>query len=222
MAMLFLLAMLTVCAAIPRDLNTKMFTFPQETSTAHVQLTTSHKQLKAVTVCLRSFTDLSRSHSLFSLATPSFANDFLIWKETEEGQLSIYVRNQRVTFIGQNYKVNTWHSICATWDSASGVAQLWLDGMFSSRKFVSSGSNITGPITIILGQEQDSPGGGFSAPQSFLGMMADIHMWDYVISPAEIQNYGYRYVHFQTGNVLSWNMLDFQVTGRVLVEDQQD
>lgn len=105
-----------------------------------------------VFIAHRSFTDLSRSHSLFSLATPSSANDFLIWKETEEGQLSIYVRNQRVTFIGQNYKVNTWHSICATWDSASGVAQLWLDGMFSSRKFVSSGSNITGPITIILGQ----------------------------------------------------------------------
>ncbi|KAK5598870.1 hypothetical protein CRENBAI_002894 [Crenichthys baileyi] len=50
-----------------------MFTFPLETITAHVKLRTTKQDFNAVTVCERSFTDLERSHLLFSLATPESA-----------------------------------------------------------------------------------------------------------------------------------------------------
>ncbi|KAK5608442.1 hypothetical protein CRENBAI_025371 [Crenichthys baileyi] len=85
-------------------------------------------------------------------------------------------------FEGLDLKLNKWHSICATWDSTSGVVQLWLDGEPSNRKFASSGSNINGPIIVALGQDQDTHGGGFDAKQSFVGMMSDVHMWDYKLS----------------------------------------
>ena len=42
-----------VCVFFFKDLLGKMFTFPQQTSTAHVRLTTSRQNLNAVTVCLR-------------------------------------------------------------------------------------------------------------------------------------------------------------------------
>ncbi|XP_035528322.1 C-reactive protein-like [Morone saxatilis] len=154
MALLLLLAMLTVCAAVPQDLSGKMFTFPQQTNTAHVRLTTTRQNLRAVTVCLRSITDLRRTHSLFSLATPSAFNDFLIFKTAPSDEFHLYVRDKSVPFVGNDYKINTWHSVCSTWDSTSGVVQLWLDGKPSIRKFVSSGSNINGPIIIVLGQVQ--------------------------------------------------------------------
>ncbi|KAM4735250.1 C-reactive protein-like [Anableps anableps] len=91
------------------------------------------------------------------------------------------------------------------------LGQLWFDGTFSVRKFI-SGSQITQPL-LILGQEQDSYGGGFDSQQSFIGMMSDVHLWDYVLSSCEIQRYMYN-LNFSPGNVLNWMVLTFDVTGR--------
>ncbi|KAM4581030.1 C-reactive protein-like [Odontesthes bonariensis] len=218
MKLLILLAMLTSCAALPQNLLGKMFTFPQQTNTAQVRLTTSRQNLNAVTVCLRSFTDLKRDHSLFSLATPSKINDFLIFKSSGD-TLSVSARDVDATFDGLELKQNTWHSICATWNATSGLAQLWVDGKPSSRKFTSTGS-INGPIVMVLGQEQDSHGGGFDINQSFVGMTSDVHMWDYVLSPCDIKNY-VEDRNFPEGNVLNWKALSFQMSGRVLIEEKQ-
>lgn len=149
-------------------------------------------------------------------------------------------------FAGLDYNVNRWHSFCLTWDSVSGVAQLWLDGKHTTRKYVSSGSHISGTIVIILGQvqcctfryfnsyvhssrpngavelshlqEQDSLGGAFDAKQSFVGMLSDVHMWNQTIPRQEITNY-MENRYFNSGNVLNWSDLEFRVTGRVLVEE---
>ncbi|XP_073342296.1 C-reactive protein-like [Pagrus major] len=197
-----------------------MFIFPRETSTAHVRLTTTKQDLRAVTVCLRSFTDLQRSYTLFSLATPSASNGFLIFKSDHNNEIGLWVRDQNQYFRGQNYKLNTWHSLCSIWDSASGLAQLWLDGKPSSLRLISSGSSISGPIIIVLGQDQDTHGGGFVIEDSFMGMLSDVHMWDYAISPCEIQNYMVDQT-FTSGNVLNWRALEFQIIGPVLIEDEQ-
>ncbi|XP_076593852.1 serum amyloid P-component-like [Chaetodon auriga] len=220
MVLLLLLAMLTACAAVPQDLTGKMFTFPQETNTAHVRLTTSTQELRSLSACLRFFTDLSRNYGLFSLATPSHANDFLIFNEAGNNETDLYVKDQKVDFRGLTYNLHRRHSICVTVDFMSGLAQLWLNGKPSSRKFVGSGSKISGPILIVLGQEQDSHGGGFDINQSFVGMMSDVHLWDHTLTPSEIQNY-MEHRSFTSGNVLSWRALDFQAIGRVLIEDQQ-
>ncbi|XP_072249386.1 C-reactive protein-like [Leuresthes tenuis] len=219
MKLLILLAMLTSCAAHPQNLLGKMFTFPQETSTAHVRLTTSRQNLNAVTVCLRSFTDLKRDHSLFSLATPSKFNDFLIFKMSTSDSFDLSARDFSAGFDGLEFKQNTWHSICATWDATSGLTQLWLDGKPSSRKFTSLGS-INGPIIIVLGQDQDSYGGDFDVNQSFVGMMSDVYMWNNVLSPCDIQSY-VDDLNFPLGNVLNWKELSFQIIGKVLIEEKQ-
>ncbi|KAM9309149.1 C-reactive protein-like [Pholidichthys leucotaenia] len=184
-------------------------------------MTTTRQNFWAVTICLRSFTDLNRDHSLFSLATPSAFNDFLIFKSARSDLYQLYARNTGVNFEGQNFKQNTWQSVCATWNANTGLTQLWVDGVPSSRKFTKSGSNINGPIIIVLGQEQDSHGGGFDINQSFVGMIADLHLWDYTLSPCEIQKYTDDR-RFTPGNVLNWKSLEFQIIGRVLIEDKQE
>ncbi|XP_061566219.1 serum amyloid P-component-like [Cololabis saira] len=214
-----LLAMLVACAAALEDLSGKMFTFPAETNSAHVKLITMKHNFRAVTVCHRSITDLKRDHSLFSLATPSTANDFMIFWDESKQEIEPYIRNKKVEFGGVDYKPNTWHSICTTWDSKSGVVQIWVDGQPSIRKFISSGSCINGQISITLGQEQDSHGRGFDIKQSFVGMMSDVHMWDYTLSPYEIQNYMNSH-SFPPGNVLNWRALDYKIFGNVLTENK--
>ncbi|GLD63607.1 C-reactive protein-like protein [Lates japonicus] len=158
MAPFLLLVMVTVCAAVPQDLSGKVFTFPQETNTAHVRLTTSRQDFSAVTVCHRSFTDLKRDHALFSLSTPSHQNDILIYWEETNKQMKPHIRDRQIGYGGWDYKPYTWHSVCTTWDSASGLVQLWFDGQPSTRRFINSGSNIGGSPIIILAQDQDSHG----------------------------------------------------------------
>ncbi|XP_013880363.1 serum amyloid P-component, partial [Austrofundulus limnaeus] len=134
------------------DLSNKMFTFPQETNTAHVRLITSRQDLRAVTVCFRSFTELRKEHPLFSLSLRSEANGFLIYKMDTPGLFHVWVRNKQTSIEEQDYKLNRWTSICGTWDAESGLGQLWVDGKPSSRKYIISGSNINEPMIIVLGQ----------------------------------------------------------------------
>ncbi|XP_073342266.1 serum amyloid P-component-like [Pagrus major] len=220
MKFLLLSVMLTACAATPQDLSGKMFTFPQETNTAHVRLTSSGQDYAALTVCHRSFTDLKRDHILFSMATPANSNSFLIFWDEANKEMEPHIKDKKTEYRGQDYKPNMWHSICTTWDSTSGLVQLWFDGRPSIRKYVSSGSTIRGATIIIIGQEQDSHGGGFDLKQSFVGMMSDVYMWDYILSPCEIQNY-MDDLNFTPGNVLNWRALEFQIRDRVLIEDKQ-
>ena len=100
----------------------------------------------------RSFTDLKRDHILFSMATPANSNSFLIfWDETNK-EMEPHIIDRKTEYRGQDYKPNMWHSICTTWDSTSGLVQLWFDGRPSIRKFISSGSIIRGATIIIIGQ----------------------------------------------------------------------
>uniref|UniRef100_A0A673BGA3 Pentraxin family member n=1 Tax=Sphaeramia orbicularis TaxID=375764 RepID=A0A673BGA3_9TELE len=219
MKILVLLLMLTTCAADYQDLSGKMFTFPQEGNKAYVRLNTSKQNFKAVTVCHRSFTDLERDHSIFSLATPKISNDFLIFYGYSRNGILPSIRNHGLKYGRLDYKPNMWHSICTTWDSGSGLMQLWFNGQPLTTKYISAGE-ISGRPIIILGQEQDSYGGKFDTAQSFVGRMTDVHMWDYVLSACEIQKYMDE-ENFTPGNVLNWASLDFQIVDRVLIESKQ-
>ncbi|XP_063735832.1 C-reactive protein-like [Eleginops maclovinus] len=218
MEFVLLLLMVTACAAITQDLSGKMFTFPQESNTAYVTLFPSRQYFHAITVCLRTITDLKRTHVLFSLSSPpSDPNAFLIIKPESDG-IALNVHGKEEILGAEDYKVNTWHSICSTWDSVTGVVQLWLDNKPSIRKYVGGGI-ITNPL-IIIGQEQDTHGGGFDTKQSFVGMMSDVHMWDYTLSACEIQDY-MDDRNPTPGNAINWKALNYTPNGRVLKEDKQ-
>ncbi|XP_072297601.1 serum amyloid P-component-like [Eucyclogobius newberryi] len=206
-------------AAAVQDLSGKMFIFPEETNTAHVKLMPSQDSLSAVTVCHRSFTDLTRDHALFSMATPTKQNEFLTFWEAKNQTMKPHIRNAKAHYGGLDYGVNKWNSICTTWDSSSGLVQLWLNGEPLTKKYITN-SALSGKPIIILGQEQDSHGGSFDTVQSFLGMMSDVHMWDYVLSPCEILKY-MKDKNYTPGNVVNWAALDFQLNGRVLIEHKE-
>ncbi|KAK0145393.1 Serum amyloid P-component [Merluccius polli] len=202
------------------NLSDMMFTFPKETNTDHVKLLTKKTNFKAVTACLRIFTDVARDAGIFSLATRSHINAFGIFKN---GQASVQTLAQRawVDFPGMTIPMNKWVSICTTWTSETGLTQVWLNGQPSTRKFVHKGLPITSPIITTLGQEQDSFGGGFDKKQSFVGMISDVHMWDYVLSPCQLRGYA-NDLYFTPGNVLNWRAMEYQIIGNVLEELKQD
>ncbi|KAL0965025.1 hypothetical protein UPYG_G00275810 [Umbra pygmaea] len=188
---LVLVAVKTCCAKF-EDLSGKMLTFPQESDTDHVRLSaiqTVIDEFPAMTVCLRFVTDLSKNHILFSLTTHK-ANAFLL-KRMSAGEIKQVSKDSEAVFAGQEFTLNAWHSLCSTWASETGLGQLWLDGRPSARKYLRS-QVLTGRARVVLGQELDkfhwhSDKAQFIKRQTFVGLLTDVHVWDYVVSPCEIQ-----------------------------------
>ncbi|XP_041130913.1 serum amyloid P-component-like [Polyodon spathula] len=217
--LVFLIALLRGCLGSPEDLQGKAFSFPEDSGTAHVKLTTDKEEpLEAVTVCLRYISDLTRAQSLFSLATPSQDNAFLFFIP-KPGLYSPEVGQKEIGFMEVLDKKGLpgWVHACVTWESSSGMIQLWINGKGSVRKGVNRDRLLQGKPSVILGQEQDSYGGKFDKAQSFVGQISDVHMWDRALSPCEIQaaNEG---SSFQPGNVLNWAALQYTMHGYVLLE----
>lgn len=217
--------MLGTSAAAPQDLSGKRFTFPLETDTDHVSVKLNRTELGALSVCMRVFSDLLRPHGLF-LLTAHYSNhtknNFLITNHSDSAQYSFHYSYGTPFFNHQgNYIINMWQIVCSTWDATTGLAQLWIDGKYLSRKFLSD-ITMTGPMSVILGQSSDPanreppPFGRKNRDTSFVGMLSDLHVWDYVLDPLEVRNYG-RFTS-SAGNVLNWRQLDFEIHGRILLE----
>ncbi|XP_073479440.1 C-reactive protein-like [Aquarana catesbeiana] len=198
----------------PQHLEDKVFVFPKETDTDYVILRpTITRPLQKVSVCLRSYTDLSRPYTPFSLATPGKDNAFGIYLQPPN-TCSVYI-NQEVTSFKTDSESLDWRHICVTWDSNTGVVQLWVNGKLFPRRGSMKGSSIAAETSIVLGQDQDSFGGKFDDKQSLVGEISDVHMWDYVLTPEDIKKV---ISGRHNGNVINWISLYCEIKGEVLVQ----
>lgn len=63
-----------------------------------------------------------------------------------------------------------WYFLTVTWTSDGGEWSVYLDGTLEdSGKGLGTGQTIPGGGVLVIGQEQDTLAGGFSASQEFLG-----------------------------------------------------
>ncbi|KFO21908.1 mucosal pentraxin [Fukomys damarensis] len=193
------------------DLKGKVLIFPQESATAYVSLIPSvRKSLQNFTLCLKSFTDLTRPYSLFSYSTRTHDNELLLFiGKTGEYQLSI--GNAVVIFKAPLSPYSPRH-ICVSWESASGIAEFWVDGKPLGRKGLKKGYTVGADAKIILGQEQDSFGGKFDAKQSLVGEIWDVSLWDHVLPLNNMCDC------CNGGNVLNWQSLSYEEKGYVVTK----
>ncbi|KFO18163.1 C-reactive protein [Fukomys damarensis] len=197
-----------------KDMSKKTFVFPKESDNSYVSLKAQLKKpLNAFTVCLRFYTDLftSRGYSIFSYATKKHSNEILIFWSKNRGYILFFLLSLLV-HLGIQY---TPVHICASWESVSGIIELWVDGKPQVRKSLQKGHSVGTGAIIILGQDQDSFGGSFDANQSFVGDIGDVNMWDFVLSPEEISAV-YAGGTFSP-NVLDWRSLTSETHGEVFI-----
>ncbi|XP_026343136.3 C-reactive protein [Ursus arctos] len=216
--LLCLLVVVTLPGAFSQG-NTygKAFVFPTESDTSYVTLfAPAQKPLKAFTVCLQAYTDLTRPYSLFSYATRTQYNEILLFKErpglysVSVGGSDAYIKAPETFFAPKHF--------CVTWESRTGITELWVDGKAMVRTSLKKGYTVGAGASIILGQEQDSFGGGFDKNQSLVGDVGDVNMWDYVLSPDEISTV-YNGGVFSP-NFLNWQDLKYEIRGEVFLKNQ--
>ena len=79
----------------------------------------------------------------------------------------------------------TWHHIAVTWRSSDGETKIYADGAPTTHT-TAPGTFIAPLGTLVLGQEQDSVGGGFSESEAFVGLLDDVRIYDRVLTEFEI------------------------------------
>ncbi|XP_039222146.1 mucosal pentraxin-like [Crotalus tigris] len=199
------------------NLEGKGFVFPKPSADSYVLLKPNLDQdLRELTLCLRFFTDLTRSFSLFSAASREHDNEILLFQKPQSFDVCVGVECANFPFPRfLERSPFQWESVCATWDSATGIVQLWLDGKRLPRKGIAKGYEVKADLMVMLGQDQDSYGGKLDVAQSFVGEMAEVYLWDKVLPLQEFDN-------FQTpvtpNPLVDWTSLNFEIRGYVLTE----
>ncbi|MCX2983455.1 hypothetical protein EYC98_21560, partial [Halieaceae bacterium IMCC14734] len=93
--------------------------------------------------------------------------------------------------LSKNILDNQQHHLALTRDSASAV-RLYVDGVLQTIDNVSGGTAWGFPAgslqitSLLLGQDQDTVGGGFDPAEAFRGEMDDLGIWNRALSPSEV------------------------------------
>ena len=104
--------------------------------------------------------------------------------------------------------------------NTQGVTKLFKDGQFTGQVTHHDTSNftLTAGGSLVLGQDQDSIGGGFHVEETFHGRLASVNMWDKVLSESDIAAQ-YTNCSVPYGSVLNWSVFKSLTHGNVTVED---
>ncbi|KAM7449188.1 Neuronal pentraxin-1 [Porites harrisoni] len=183
-------------------------------STSDYVTTLGMPSLKAVTVCLwMKSSDKGNEGTPLSYAVSESKhyNELLF---LDYKKFRFFIGNEeRKTAVSAND--GQWHQICATWENSAGSWKMYKDGkVAASGKGLKTGHVIRGGGVLILGQEQDSLGGSFSANQCFIGELTGVNIWNHVINEQEI-NHMIKSCLRGVGNVFQWSDFKSHVKGSV-------
>lgn len=109
-----------------------------------------------------------------------------------------------VTTVPSFGKLWPWTSMCVTWNSSTGMTQLWKDGSMSVRKGMWRGQSFYGSAAMTL--------------SGLEGQVTDVHMWGRALSLSALRSYNKGW-GFTAGDLLSWRSLSYSNSGYVVVED---
>ncbi|KAM7420924.1 hypothetical protein PAMA_015231 [Pampus argenteus] len=149
----------------------------------------------------------------FSYSAPGQANE-LVLIEWGNNPIELLIDDKSVP-LPLSLSDGKWHHVCVTWTTRDGHWEAYQDGVQRG-----SGINLSPwhPIkpggVFIMGQEQDTLGGRFDATQSFVGEMADLHMWSHVLSASDIYSLASCGSHLR-GDVIAWSETEVELHGGV-------
>ncbi|TRY56342.1 hypothetical protein DNTS_034955 [Danionella cerebrum] len=204
--------LLTPCSKT-KPLDKFQINFPLRTNYIYAKVKKSLPEMYALSFCLWIKSSASPGVGTpFSYAVPGQANE-LVLIEWGNNPMELLI-NDKVAKLPFVINDGKWHHICITWTTRDGVWEAFQDGISRG-----TGENLAPyhPIKpngmLVLGQEQDTLGGGFDATQAYVGELANFNIWDRKLTPGEIYNLATCNSKAQVGNVFSWLESNIDVFG---------
>ncbi|XP_034566409.1 pentraxin-4 [Notolabrus celidotus] len=187
-----------------------MLFFPTASAENYVTFSLTLPDLHELSVCLWLRVEAQHVGTLLSYATDDNDNQLVLYgrsSSASSGSLSSSSSSSSHPSASSSYSLDfvigdpvhrslpvrslldaRWHHLCVLWSSIQG--RFWY---YTDRQLASSGSNfgkgweVPGGGSVVLGQEQDTVGGGFDPVEGFAGQVAGFRMWNRVLSPAEVE-----------------------------------
>jgi hypothetical protein len=127
--------------------------------------------------------DTSRDATAFSYAVLGSDNEL----ELRDYRNFTIIRGGVRVATGVSANDGAWHQIVLSWRASDGQTQLYKDGNLAYSGTLAAGNPIVrSGGAVVLGQDQDSVGGGFQSSQAFLGEMDEVSLYDRALTPAEV------------------------------------
>jgi hypothetical protein len=133
--------------------------------------------------------DTFQQSTLFSYATTREQNEIVISVDP----FGSPARRVQVTLAAEDWDTGvvlpagSWQHVALTWDNGSGEAALYLNGTLeASTTGLGAGSSISGGGAMVLGQDQDEVGRGFSTIQSVEGRLDEVIIYDRALTAEEV------------------------------------
>ncbi|KAM6182142.1 LOW QUALITY PROTEIN: adhesion G protein-coupled receptor D2 [Erethizon dorsatum] len=175
-----------------RARTTAALVFGERSADRAARLRTPLPGLAALTACALVQWDAAspEAATLFSLAAPALPNALQLRAFAEPGgavRAALVVRGHHAPFLAAFRADGRWHHVCATWEQRGGRWALFADGRRrAGARGLGAGHPVPPGGILVLGQDQDSPGGGFSARDAFSGNLTDFHLWARALSLAQM------------------------------------
>ncbi|XP_077196910.1 uncharacterized protein LOC143838891 [Paroedura picta] len=175
--------------------------------------------LMEFTLCMKVSAEYlgERKVILFSYHSP---NDELRILRESSGHFGMHMGGRSVMFALPDLSAFGSH-LCVTWESTFGLATFWINGKRSIRKIYNVGHVLQPGGTAVLGQDQSVQTASEKQNRRFVGEIADLYMWDYVLQPQDIENV-FQMHDFPSGNIFDWKILSYKIKGNVRVLPERE
>jgi len=117
-------------------------------------------------------------------STSSAANGWLLW-QTNDTRLYTYINNVTRRYdLPYSIADNNWHFV--VWVRDGAIEKLYLDGYLVDAHTVTTNLISVDAGGLILGQEQDTVGGGFDSNQNYEGQIDEVMFYDLALTAEDI------------------------------------
>jgi hypothetical protein len=83
-----------------------------------------------------------------------------------------------------------FHHVCVTWKSSGGQFKAYKDGVLvKTIDNIKSGEKFNAGGIWVIGQDQDSLGGGFQKADSYKGILTEVNIWNKILGSDEIKRF---------------------------------
>ncbi|XZE19693.1 VCBS domain-containing protein [Pirellulaceae bacterium SH449] len=166
-----------------------------------------------------SLSEANVQHTFLSYAVPGTDNEVYL-STLANGSVRLLLKGIGVTSsaIDFNSLVGTGqHTLSVTWTNAGGNWAMYLDGvLFASGTGFRNAATLAGGGTLVLGNDQDSVGGGYDPAQAFNGTFYDARIFSGVRTAAQIaNNYDNTVPYFEPNLRANWTFNDLSTGGVV-------
>ena len=140
-----------------------------------------------VSVALWFQTTKTGQQALISGANASNSNEFLVFLLSDvEIRFDTGEDGSSVSWTVASVADGLWHHLAVVRDGSNGQVTLYIDGASQGTKSATLNPLQIDAGGLVLGQEQDSVGGGYTASQAFAGTLDEVRLYNQALTATEI------------------------------------